>query len=821
MFKLAGNRYPTAPLVSIFILSAAALAYEVLLIRLFSIIHWHHFAFMVISIALLGYGASGSFITIFRRRMLEHYDVVYIANTVLFGLSSIACFIAVQRLPFNALEILWDRSQWQRLFISYLLLTLPFFFVANAIALTLMRFHKKISLVYGVDLIGAGFGAILVMVLLQQFTPVTMVRVLAISGIAAGLFALLNLASANRKSIASLLFLCMLAVYMTPQKWLELRPSEYKGLTQTLQMKGTSLLYSHSSPVSQTDVVQSTFIPFRNAPGMSLQSKAETPEQLAVFRDGDEMTTIDHVTDRNALEYHDYMSSALPYHVHGSPRNLLILSSATGASILQADYHELPQVDAVEPDEQLSLLITERFADYFGWNRQQGKVTIHTITPRGFAASDNSYDLVVMGPSGASSGGSAGVHALSTSYDYTVEALQSYLKLLAPEGLLSITMWTSTPARGNLKLFTTAVEAMRNTGIGHPENNIAWIRSWNTATLILKKTALTPEEISRLREFSISRSFDLAWLPGIGPEDVNQFQLLQEPVFYLTARSVLEEGDKNAEASFVQQYKFDIRPTTDNRPYFNNFFRWSSFEEFLTMPGQVGISMTGVGYPTLLFTMVQASVAAVVLILLPLLLVRTGKDKADKKIAAGKRKNIVIYFLSIGLAFLFIEIAFIQKFTLILSQPLYAVAVALCAFLIFSGLGSLYVQRCMESAEFSIIPVLLRRSVLLITIIAILYITFLPMLSSKIMALTESVRIISAFIIAAPLAFVMGMPFPLGMAALQQNSPHLMPWAWGINGCASVLSAVLAVLLAMEIGFNGIMLCAVILYLIAWSSNRM
>jgi hypothetical protein len=426
-----------------------------------------------------------------------------------------------------------------------------------------------------------------------------------------------------------------------------------------------------------------------------------------------------------------------------------------------------------------------------------------------------------MGPSGASSGGSAGVHALSTSYDYTVEALQSYLKLLAPEGLLSITMWTSTPARGNLKLFTTAVEAMRNTGIGHPENNIAWIRSWNTATLILKKTALTPEEISRLREFSISRSFDLAWLPGIGPEDVNQFQLLQEPVFYLTARSVLEEGDKNAEASFVQQYKFDIRPTTDNRPYFNNFFRWSSFEEFLTMPGQVGISMTGVGYPTLLFTMVQASVAAVVLILLPLLLVRTGKDKADKKIAAGKRKNIVIYFLSIGLAFLFIEIAFIQKFTLILSQPLYAVAVALCAFLIFSGLGSLYVQRCMESAEFSIIPVLLRRSVLLITIIAILYITFLPMLSSKIMALTESVRIISAFIIAAPLAFVMGMPFPLGMAALQQNSPHLMPWAWGINGCASVLSAVLAVLLAMEIGFNGIMLCAVILYLIAWSSNRM
>jgi spermidine synthase len=821
MFQLAGNRSATPPLLSIFILSAAALAYEVLLIRLFSIIHWHHFAFMVISIALLGYGASGSFITVFRRRMLNSFDSVFIINTVFFGVSSIACFIAVQQLPFNALEILWDRSQWQRLLLSYLLLTLPFFFVANAIALTLMRFPQKISLVYGVDLIGAGIGAILVMVLLQLFTPVTIIRILAISGMAAGLFAFHNLASAHRKSIASLLFLCIIAVTVTPQKWLDLRPSEYKGLTQTLQMKGTSLLYSHSSPVSQTDVVQSSYIPFRNAPGMSLQSKAAPPEQLAVFRDGDEMTTIDHVMEKKSYDYQDYMSSALPYHVHGSPQSVLMLSSATGAAILQADFHEVVKVDAVEPDEQLSLLITERFANYFGWDRLKNKVTIHTIAPRGFAASGNSYDLVVMGPSGASAGGSAGVHALSTSYDFTVEALQSYLKLLSPEGLLSITMWTSTPARGNLKLFTTAVEAMKQSGISHPENNMAWIRSWNTATLILKKTALTIQEINRVREFSTSRSFDLAWLPGIRPEDINRFQVLQEPVFYLAARSALEQRAKNTDDSFIQQYKFDIRPTTDNRPYFNNYFRWSSFEEFLTMPGHVGISMIGVGYPTLLFTMVQASVAAVVLILLPLLLVRTGKDKAERKRKVGKRRNIVIYFLAIGLAFLFIEIAFIQKFTLILSQPLYAVAVALCAFLIFSGLGSLYVQRCIETQALSIVPVLLRRSVLLIGIIVILYISLLPMLSSMIMTLPETARIISAFMIAAPLAFVMGMPFPLGMATLQQKSPQLMPWAWGINGCASVLSAVLAVLLAMEIGFNGIMLCAAILYLVAWSCDRM
>ena len=143
----------TPPLSAIFVLSAAALAYEVLLVRLFSIIHWHHFAFMVISIALLGYGASGSMITVFQRGLLQRYGSVLVFNAVMFGLSAIVCFIAVQQLPFNALEILWDTSQWQRLFISYLLLTLPFFFVANAIALTMARYSDRIALVYGVDLI--------------------------------------------------------------------------------------------------------------------------------------------------------------------------------------------------------------------------------------------------------------------------------------------------------------------------------------------------------------------------------------------------------------------------------------------------------------------------------------------------------------------------------------------------------------------------------------------------------------------------------------------------------------------------------------------
>jgi hypothetical protein len=819
------KRTQTPPLLSVFILSAAALAYEVLLIRLFSIIHWHHFAFMVISIALLGYGVSGSLITVFQRRLLDYYNSVFFSNILLFGLSSISCFIIIQQLPFNTLEILWDSSQWLRLLLSYLLLTLPFFFVANALALTLMRYHQHIPQVYGIDLIGAGLGAVLVMVLLQIFTPDIVLRVLALFGLSAGFFALSNFSARYKQVTTAVLLASMIAIVLTPQQWLDLRLSEYKGLAQTLLIKDASLLQSHSSPVSQTSVVQSPLVPFRYAPGMSLQSPAGPPEQLAVFRDGDEMTAIDHVTDKRSLEYHDYMSSALPYHVHRSPRNALILYSATGTQILQAHLHEIAEIDAVEPDVQLTQLITDSFADYFGWHKLKDKVKIHTISARGMAVTQKKYDLVIIGPSGSSAGGSAGVHALSTSYDYTVEALQSYLKLLSPDGLLSITLWTSTPARGNLKLFATAVEAMKKAGISNPEKNIAWIRSWNTATLLIKNTALTTAQINAVREFSQTRSFDLAWLHGIKSDEANRFQQLQEPVFYLAAQSMFKQADsKETGSRFIEQYKYDIQASTDNIPYFNNYFRWSSLKEFLSLPGRAGISMIGVGYPTLLLTLMQAAVAAFVLILLPLLFIKSDKKEGDKgvddKKQAGRRRNIIIYYLAIGLAFLFIELAFIQKFTLILSQPLYAIAVALCAFLIFSGLGALYVEYRLRTRTEDITAVILRRAVTMIGLITVIYIVVLPQISSTIMALPETARIVSAFILAAPLAFFMGMPFPLGLDMLKQTSPDLIPWAWGINGCASVLSAILAVLLAIEIGFNGVMSVAVALYVIAWISNR-
>ena len=164
--------------------------------------------------------------------------------------------------------------------------------------------------------------------------------------------------------------------------------------------------------------------------------------------------------------------------------------------------------------------------------------------------------------------------------------------------------------------------------------------------------------------------------------------------------------------------------------------------------------------------------------------------------------------------------AFIQKFSLILGQPLYAVATAISVFLVFSAMGSLYVQHKLQQMPAINVKTMLTQAIMLISIITVLYLFILPLITDSIMAQSISSRIIFVCLLVAPLAFYMGMPLPLGLITTQRISPQWLPWAWGINGCASVLSSILAILLAIEIGFSGVMISAVVLYLGSWVAYK-
>jgi hypothetical protein len=394
----------------------------------------------------------------------------------------------------------------------------------------------------------------------------------------------------------------------------------------------------------------------------------------------------------------------------------------------------------------------------------------------------------------------SGAQALSESYLYTVEAIQEYLAHTTPGGMLAITRWLKLPPRDSLKLVATVIAALRKIGASQPEQQIAMIRSWNTSTLLVRNGEFTTDDIAVIREFAHSRSFDTAFYPSMPASDANLFNRLDQPFLYDGVTALL---GNNAD-SFTERYKFHITPATDDKPYFFHFFKWSTLPEVMTLRKRGGAALIEWGYLILIATAVQAAIAGAILILLPLSRIRRSWPR-------GTGARMGSYFFLLGLAFLFVEIAFIQKFILFLSHPLYAVAVVLSGFLVFAGFGSAYSGRLVQKVgggERSAVTI----AVAGISAFALLYVTVLPLLFQQLMGLGDAIKIGLSLLLIAPLAFCMGMPFPIGLNRVADSAPDFIPWAWGLNGFASVMSASLATLLAIEFGFTAVVLLALGLY---------
>jgi SAM-dependent methyltransferase len=781
-------------------------------VRLFAIVQWHHFAYMVISIALLGFGASGTFLALTRGWLTTRFVSAFATSSTLFAVTSLLCFAVAQRLPFNALAVIWDPRQILYLVALYLLFTLPFFCGANCVGLAFIRFPDRIGRVYRYNLVGSGVGAFGIVLALFLLFPAAGLRLVAGLGIAAAALACLDQGTGRRPRVGvGLALLALVLPLAIPRSWTSLRVSEYKGLSRALQVPGAEVLNEHSSPLGLITVVRIPTIPFRHVPGLSLNHTVEPPAQLGVFTDGDGLSVITAFDGRREpLTYLDFTTGALPYHLLQRP-DVLILGAGGGADVLQALYHDAARIDAVELNAQVVWLVEEAHAGFAGDLYRRPGVRVHVAEARGFVTgSDEKWDLIQIPLLDSFGAAAAGVHSLSESYLYTVEAFREFVRHLRPGGLLAITRWLKVPPRDSLKLFATALAALEREGSSEPARQLALIRGWNATTLIAKNGALGPEEIAAIRVFAEERSFDVAYYPGMPAEEANRSNLLAAPYLYEGATALAGAG----EARYRARYKFDITPASDDRPYFFDFFRWRALPELLELRKRGGAALLEWGYLILFATLVQAGLLSIGLILLPLW-VRRGRA------ASGRYTwRIAAYFLALGLAFLFVEIAYIQRFIVFLSHPLYAVAVVLCAFLVFAGMGSGYAPRLAErlaggdarrGPRISAIEL----AVLGIGVISVTYLVVLPPVFRWLMPLSITLKILVSLVLIAPLAFGMGMPFPLGLSRVSERVPELVPWAWGINGCASVLSAILATILAMHFGFTLVVASALVLYVAA------
>jgi hypothetical protein len=596
----------------------------------------------------------------------------------------------------------------------------------------------------------------------------------------------------------------VLALLAVPTELLSPRLSAYKGLEQMLTVKGSRVVAERSGPHALVTVVANDQVPLRQAKGLSLHSPHLPPEQLAIFEDGEGPVALDRFDgDYDAVRYLSWTPAALAYELRPRPARVLVLGEEVPAELMLGGLYGAARIDALVTDPALIGLLTRDLAEFGGWRRQAPQARLHHASARSYLArARGSYDQVRLRLGGAGAGGAG---ALREDYTATVEGIQAIWQRLSPDGLIAIGSDARLPPRLPLKLLATARLALQGLGVEAPGHHLALTRGWTSTELILAARPLGTDDIRMLRDFADSRGFDLAWHPGIERQDANRHHRLAQPWFYEGAEALLGP-DREA---FLQRYKFDLHPATDDRPYVFDAFRWRALPELLELRGQGGIGLLEMGYPLLVMTLLQALALSLLLILAPLSALKGG----DPALApAGGRWRVLIYFASIGLAFMFIEIAFIQRFVLLLGDPVRATAVVVSGFLVFAGLGSLTSGRLRAHIP----PTrLILIAILTIAVVSSVYLMILPRVGLEIAQLTTIPRLALTYLLVAPLAFFMGMPFPLGLGSTAAWRPDLVPWAWAINGCASVTGALLATLVAVDNGFSIVVIAAVSLYGVA------
>jgi hypothetical protein len=784
-----------APLLGISLISAASISLEILLLQVFSVVEWHHFAYMVISIALLGFGASGTFVYLTQSAQLPRYRMFFIAYTVAFALLVPVTLVLVQRIPYNSLEFLWDRRQWLYILLVYLLLALPFFVAGTCVCLSLRRFENEAGRVYGADLVGAGVGATAIVLAMFAWPPDVLVRVVGWVALLASVAAWLRLGRPLTPWLLGVPAIAALLAFV-PASWLRLEMSEFKAERQQLEMPGSERIAARWSPLGVVSVLAPGEVALRYAPGLSLTSHAKIPPQLALFVNGDGPGAITEWDgDEKNLRYLGELTTAVPYEMLDRPASVLIIGASDGDAILQAIVHGVGSVDVVELNPAVIDSLTDEVADRWSWRELSARVRFHNAEARSWLRhSDARYELIVVPLSGSRASTGPGLHGMMENYLLTVEGVSELVRHLAPEGALAVSDWLSLPPRAGLRLIDTAGLSLREFGTDDPRDHVAMVRDWQTFSLVITRAALDAETMARIRRFAAAQRFDIAVGPGTDPGTSNRYHVLAVDYFHDAAESLLGEGRE----SFLERYKFDVRATRDDRPYFANFFKWSSLEEILALRAVGGAALLEWGYPVLVLTFLQALAAGLIFILLPLAFARR---------AEGRFSPVALYFAAIGFAFMFVEIGFIQKFALLLGHPLYSTPLVLASFLMFAGIGSRVSERLpVQKTHWPFVA---------IVVLSASYLSLWPFVFRHLGGVGVAGQIAASVALIAPLAFVMGMPLPLGVRWVSSKVDEWIPWAWAVNGCASVAGAVLAMLVALHAGFVVLILGALGLYVVA------
>lgn len=755
------------------LITLSVLMLELSLTRLFSATMYYHFAFMAISLALFGSGASGVFVYIIQRGLKPERTGQWLSvGAMLFALSNLYSLYVILS---NPLTFETGPENYYRLARIYGAASLPFFFAGCAVTLAITRLAKEISKLYLFDLAGAALGCLLLIPVLNTIGAINIVLLVSTLGAIAGV--LFGFASEGKRATAvcSLLLsvgLGVLVVYNVNTRQIDIRKS--KGFEEK------KVLFSKWNSFSR----------------ITVEGEFETGLEIKI--DADAATGISKDASNSALHQDALESlSGLAYHLKRDA-NVLIIGPGGGNDVMVARVFGQKQITAVEINPIIAhdVMSSEPFKSYSGSIYQQPNVRLVVDEGRSFIRnSDDRYDIIQATMVDTWAATAAGAFALSENNLYTVEAFKDYATHLTDDGVLTMTRWYFEPPDQLLRLITLTRIMMSELGITNPARHIVLVRDARSgydrtpATYIFKKSEFTDDEVRSLERAASAIGFELLFTPLTKPSNVFT-QMIEAP-----EPSVLWAS-----------YETNVEPTRDNNPFFFNSVRlanlWSVIE------GTSGEwQKTNLG-SSILFALLGITTALVLLFIIgPLVLVR----RRALATGVGTKLSYLLYFACLGAGFIVVEVAMIQKFILFLGHPVYSLAVVLFSVLAFSAFGSYLTGRLNEER---LTPALMKL-LLLLVLLVLVYIVALPPIFYGLVGLPREIRIVLAVMLMAPLAMVMGMPMPIGIRLLARRAPEIIPWAWGVNGATSVMGSVAALVIAILTGFNQALLVGAGIYLLA------
>ena len=755
--------------------SFSALLLELALTRLFSVVLFYHFAFLAISIALLGLGAGGVFAYLLKRRIskfttrpLAMWLCMVNAVTVLLVLE------IVLHVPV-ALDVSW--RNFMRLSILYLAAAVPFFLTGVMFSVIFAREARRISRLYGADLGGGALACLAVVPLLNWIGGPNSILFASVAlTVAAAVWA----PSHNARRVAGALlaaFLLLIAGNLSDK------------LIDVVYAKG---LFRDPA-----------WVEFARWNALSRVEVDRQGQAKVAVIDADASTYIMNVEPeqwRNAGWERDLMSAppalANVLRPHGE---YAIIGPGGGVDVLRAVANGSPSVTGIEINPIIANTIMRgRYATYSKHLYQRPDVHIHVTDGRSYLRSTpQQFDVVQMTLVDTWASTAAGAFALSENNLYTVEAFREYLEHLKPEGMIAITRWEFREPREALRVVAVAMEALHSLGVADPAQNfiVASQGPLNEdgipVVVLAKKTPFTEEE-----ESAVQTHFD-------SYDELNPLYLPSDPGNNPFAQLIAS----NDPYRFARNYAYNVAPVTDNTPFF--FFTLKAAQILGGRGMRNGIDWkVNLGVLVLLLVLAISLVAVLAFLILPLAI-------------HGSRQSPIplLYFVAVGLGYILVEIAFIQRFVLFLGHPTYALTVVIFLLMLSSGMGSLFSRRWLRRTELAWMPL----GVVIIALVGDVF--FLPHVLAAWVGLRLAFRLIISGLLLAPLGFVMGMPFPTGLRALSAKSitgisvgddeNNAVEWAWAMNAAASVLGSVLAMVIAIQFGLTATLTCGAAAYLLA------